>query len=364
LLDQGDREIVAGHTTGAADLYQKVLNKFPGQPRATFGLAVASAIAGKVDAAKELFGKLTSNPPNANVDPVWAAWSHVYLGRISDLGPERNSAVREYRAAAAVVDAPQSAREAAQRGLDDHKTDDAKTGGPADGVPPAAPVVNAEEDAAYGTFASAPNADKASADKKIQLGQDFLEKYPLSRYVRAVYEQLLITQFAAQEWTDFYATADKILAVTPDDVDVLTTVGWVIPHQYYNRSNRDAAEKLDKAEAYEKRAIELIPTIPKPDSLTEDQFDQVKAEKLSQAHSGLGLAYFRAEDFGNAARELQLSIKGVPSPDPTDMYTFGIALAELGQNAEAADAFTKCSQIPGGVQDRCKQAAEKLANAK
>jgi hypothetical protein len=30
----------------------------------------------------------------------------------------------------------------------------------------------------------------------------------------------------------------------------------------------------------------------------------------------------------------------------------------LNRNAEAADAFNRCGQIPGGLQDRCKQSAE------
>jgi Flp pilus assembly protein TadD len=364
LLDQADNQIVQGHAPAAADLFQKALNKYPGQARATFGLAVASSLAGKTDVAKGLFEKLASSPPTEQSDPVWVAWSHVYLGRIYDLAGDKNSAVREYRVAASLVDAPESARAAGQSGLDNHKADEAKTSGQTDAASSATPAVNAEEDAAYAAILAVPTTDKASVDKKIQLGQDFIQKYPSSQYVRGAYEQVLIGQYANQEWSGFYITADKILSTNPDDVDVLTTVGWVIPHQYYNRSNRDAAEKLDKAEAYEKHAIELIPSIPKPASLTDDQFAQVKAEKLSQAHSGLGLVYFRAEDLGNAARELQLSIKGVPVPDPTDVYTLGVVLSELGQNAEAADEFAKCSQIPGDMQDRCKQAAAKMANAK
>ena len=138
----------------------------------------------------------------------------------------------------------------------------------------------------------------------------------------------------------------------------------MIPHQYYNRTNAGAAEKLNQAEAYEKRAIELIQSVPRPDGFTDEQFAQATAERLSQARSSLGLVYFRAEDFGNAARELQLSIQGAASPDPTDLYTLGIVLHQLGHNIDAADAFTKCSQIPEGLQDRCKQSAEAVKNIK
>ena len=52
------------------------------------------------------------------VDPGLLAWSHVYLGRIFDVEDDRESAIREYQAALAVVGAPEAARVAAQRGVE------------------------------------------------------------------------------------------------------------------------------------------------------------------------------------------------------------------------------------------------------
>jgi tetratricopeptide (TPR) repeat protein len=363
LLQQGDNEIVLGHGPAAAELFQKVLDKFPGQPRATYGLAIASALSGKADTAQDLFGKLANTPPTAKpgVDPLYVAWSHVYLGRICELEGDRNAAVREYRAATTLVDAPGAARDAGQFGLDHPVNLDEIN---AAGQPGAAPAASPEEDTAYAAVAAIPNTDRASADKKIQLGQDFLDKYPSSRYVESVYSQLLLLHYTRQEWNEFYATADKILAKDPDNVDTLTLVGWVIPHFYYNRSTPVAAGKLNQAETYEKHALELIPSIPKPDGYSDTQFAQARAEQLAQAHSGLGLVYFRGKDFGNAATELQLSIQGSAGVDPTDVYTLGVALHELGRELDASEAFAKCAQIPGDLQDRCKQAADALKNTR
>jgi len=224
-------------------------------------------------------------------------------------------------------------------------------------VPP--PKVNPKEEADYKAFAAVSPSDTS---KKIQLGQQFLQNYPGTRYQEAVGNQMVNAYYSKQDWDNFYSLSDKLIEKDPDDVDVLTVVGWVIPH-LYNADDPNKDKKLSKAESYEKHAIELLASIPKPANLTDEQFAQAKAEKSTEAHSGLGLVYFRQQDFDNAVKELQLATSN-PSPDETDLYVLGVSLQQLKRNSEAADAFTKCTQVPGPLQDRCKQSASEAKNAK
>jgi tetratricopeptide (TPR) repeat protein len=135
LLD-GNREIANQKATEATATFEKVLEKYPGEPRAYFGLAVASLMNQDAERAEQIFQSLVEaasratpaagaaqpqsataaniNPP----DPSVLAWSHVYLGRLQDVADERDQAVIEYRAALAVPGAPEAALVAAQRGVD------------------------------------------------------------------------------------------------------------------------------------------------------------------------------------------------------------------------------------------------------
>jgi hypothetical protein len=56
--------------------------------------------------------------------------------------------------------------------------------------------------------------------------------------------------------------------------------------------------------------------------------------------------------------ELQQSTQAAASPDQTDFYVLGLDFQKLNRLPEAADAFNRCSQITGGLQDRCKQSAD------
>ena len=159
-----------------------------------------------------------------------------------------------------------------------------------------------------------------------------------------------------QDWNNFYATSDKAIEKFPDDGTILTLVGWVIPHQV-SSSDPDAKQKLEKAEAYETHALELITNMPQPAKLSPKEFAAAKEQMLSQAHSGLGLVYFHNGAYDASAKELQQATQMGGSADPTDLYALGISLEGLNRYGEAADAYQKCGAISGDLQDRCKQSA-------
>ncbi len=216
---------------------------------------------------------------------------------------------------------------------------------------PAAPKADPEEEAAYKAFSDTKPDD---ADKRIQLGEAYVQKYPNGRYLDQVYQGLTTAEYSKQDFPKMYADADKTLAANPDDVTVLVLVGWVIPHNY-DPNDLAAENRLDKGEKYEKHALEILATLPKPANMTDEQFAKVKAQGEAQAHSGLGLIYFRRQDYEQSIAELKKSTADPANQDPTDFYVLGVELTQLKRFSESADAFAKCAAMPGGLQDRCKQ---------
>ena len=97
LLAKGDREIARRDAKAASATFESILAKYPGLPKAEYGLAIASVMAGNADRAEKLFAQLVSPAPASTTaskaedaaDPAILSWSHVYLGRIHDLEGER-----------------------------------------------------------------------------------------------------------------------------------------------------------------------------------------------------------------------------------------------------------------------------------
>ncbi|HLW75327.1 MAG TPA: tetratricopeptide repeat protein [Bryobacteraceae bacterium] len=88
-------------------------DKKPLHAKAYYGLARISALERDPESADRLFRKALELDP----DPETKAWSLLYLGRLADSQGRHDEAVEQYKAALAVAGAPDSVREAAQKGL-------------------------------------------------------------------------------------------------------------------------------------------------------------------------------------------------------------------------------------------------------
>ena len=116
-LTEGERQIAAKNSRAAEASFQKVLNKYPDQPRAWFGIGVVAYMDHDAPRAKQVFGRLTTGEHAATGDPRVLAWSHVYLARLYDYEGNNSVAKTEYESALAVEGGPEEARQAAQKEL-------------------------------------------------------------------------------------------------------------------------------------------------------------------------------------------------------------------------------------------------------
>ena len=189
--------------------------------------------------------------------------------------------------------------------------------------------------------------------KKIQLGNSFLAKYPKGPLTERVDFGMMEVYRAQQDWKNSYAFADRALVLAPDDVDVLTTIGWTIPH-VYSPDDADAEQELTKAETYAKHALEVLAAMPKPEGMSDAQFEAAKAKRVFQAHSALGLVYFRRDEYDKSASELALATKGNPVQDATDLFVLGVDLQNVNRFTDAAAAFDGCAQLAGPLQSQCR----------
>jgi len=215
------------------------------------------------------------------------------------------------------------------------------------GVP--APV-NVEEEAAYKAYDGAGPADLAA---KAKLGEDFLQKYPESRYRPLVFSTLTMTYYNAGQIQKMVETGAKDVELTPTDVNILALMGQIMP-RVLSKDPAEAGKQLTLAEGYAKRAIEITPTIPKPPALTDEAFAAAKNVVLAMAHSGLGLINIKRQKFGEAISELDLAVKLDSQPDPVNYFLLGLANENAAHFDDAAAAFTKCAAIPGQLQATCK----------
>jgi len=215
----------------------------------------------------------------------------------------------------------------------------------------APPPVSAEEDAAFKEFQAVPNTDLT---KKIELGEGLVKKYPQSRYLPPVYYTLTIAYMQTNQTQKMLDVGDKEVALQPNDIATLAILAQTIS-RVTNSSTPNATQQLEKAATYAKKAIEIAPTLPKPENMTDETFAAGKNQALVAAHSGLGLVLIKHGQNAEAIPEMEQAIKLDKDPDPVNYYLLGMADKSTSHFDDAIAAFNKCAAAAGPMQDTCKK---------
>jgi tetratricopeptide (TPR) repeat protein len=115
-LDDAERAYLNRDLDRAKQGYLRVLEETAEQPmhaKAYYGLARVAVLQRDPETGDRLFRKVLELQPDAETK----AWSLLYLARLADSQGDRDEAVKSYKAALAVEGAPDSVRQAAQKGV-------------------------------------------------------------------------------------------------------------------------------------------------------------------------------------------------------------------------------------------------------
>jgi len=216
-----------------------------------------------------------------------------------------------------------------------------------------APKINKAEEDAYKAFYA---ARSGAPPTQVQMGEDFIKKFPASHYLGGVYSQLTAAYYAMGDEDKMFVAGVKAIELNPDNVDVLALLAMAMPRRIRS-TTPDAAQQMQKAEAYAHHAIELIPNLPKPPEVDDATFAKVKNDKLSMAHSGLGLIDINHQKYDDARTELMQAVQLASSPDPIDYFLLGNADVQGSYFNDAVAAYEKCS-ASGPLAAQCKARGE------
>jgi tetratricopeptide (TPR) repeat protein len=223
--------------------------------------------------------------------------------------------------------------------------------------------VNKAEEAAYKALY---DGRSGSPETQVQLGEEFVTKFPQSHYLMGVYSQLTSAYFAEGQEDKMFVAGTKALELNPDNVDVLALLAMAMPRRVKS-TTPDAQQQYQKAETYARHAIELIPNLTKPDAVDDATFEKAKNDKLSMAHSGLGLIDIQLyKKYEDARTELTQAVQLASNPDPVDYYLLGNADVQASYYNDAVAAYEKCA-ASGPLVTACKtreEAAKKDATTK
>jgi len=193
------------------------------------------------------------------------------------------------------------------------------------------------------------------AGKRAALLTKFAQIFPDSPYANQALGVAATSYQQAQNAPKMLEVASGLLAKDPNNLGMLLLLS-----DYYS----EKGEQLDKADAYAKKAIAVLPTAKKPEGLSDEQWEQQKALQKGLALSALGQVNIQKKDNAQAAENLKAAAPLLKSDDGSyarNQYRLGFALLNLKRNVEAKEAFTQAASVnspyKGPAQDKLKAMA-------
>ncbi|MGH9453882.1 MAG: hypothetical protein ACRD2O_07930, partial [Terriglobia bacterium] len=178
---------------------------------------------------------------------------------------------------------------------------------------------------------------------------------------------LNLAYFFAYKGLNNIAKADeygeKAIAADPDNVQALNLVAF---DYAFSRSNPT------QAAAYAHKALQLAPTLKKPEGMTDDQFSQQRDTQLGLAHLTLGYVDFlnagRTKRVLPAEQEFKTAIellKSQPGYQAQALYFLGNAYEFQAppNHRLAAEALTRAAGIQSPWQGQARELLTKVKSA-
>lgn len=199
----------------------------------------------------------------------------------------------------------------------------------------------------------------ATPEEQVELAEHFLEQYPESPY-RA---RILMVAAGAHRMLNHLDEAveygERALELNPRDPVSLLVVADALS-EGANPSAPNYDERLNQAEVYSQRALELLPelfqSVPRRPDVPEEQYKLRENYMLAQARATLGYIYLRREQLSAAEQELRLATElNQLQPNAADYERLGVALVQQKKYKEAGEAFQNCSDYGGPAFENCRK---------
>jgi tetratricopeptide (TPR) repeat protein len=184
-----------------------------------------------------------------------------------------------------------------------------------------------------------------SPDDQIKTADELITKFSNTLYKSFALFTEADAYEAKNDHTKSIVYSEQALQADPKNFDAETLMANIIASTTKD-TDLDKAEKLTSAAKYAKDALDVIPTVGKPDlfQLTDDQWAKMKNQASARAWQAMGLvaSVQKKADESIADYEKGLAL----DPNPVLMLRVGRALEAQKKYDEALEWMDKCIASP------------------
>jgi tetratricopeptide (TPR) repeat protein len=186
------------------------------------------------------------------------------------------------------------------------------------------------------------------ADGRIKAAQKVLMEFKKTEFKEWLLYMIVVSAGEKKDYVEMEVYGDRLLEANPEHGLVLVDLGYLIAGQA-RVDDLNKSERLAKAEGFAKRALRVIPTMPKPNpQVTDELWLSERKTMMAQVHETLGIVAYMRDDYAGAEESFRKSIAAASQLRGTAYVRLGQALLDQGKLAEAEEASDKAMQ-DGGI---------------
>ena len=187
----------------------------------------------------------------------------------------------------------------------------------------------------------------ADPKKKIELIEALQAQDPQSEYLPKAAPTLFLAYRQTGANDKAIALAEKVLATDQSDEDMLLVVG-----DHYAQNRREPA----KVHAYAAKIVEVLSSKPKPEGVTDADWQKRKNTYMGVAHYMSGKLYYTENNFPASDRELRAAlplIQDNAQMKPEVLFYLGVADFKLEKVQDAANFNRQCAALQSPFTATC-----------
>jgi hypothetical protein len=169
-----------------------------------------------------------------------------------------------------------------------------------------------KDPAEYNAYVSA--VQQADANAKISGLEAFLVQYPNSVMKEDGLELLMGAYQQAGNQAKVIDTANRLLAVNANNVRALVLLAF----------NERAAQKWADAKQHAEKGLQAIPSMTKPDGVSEADFEKQKTQMAALLESVAGFSALQLKDNATAEKDLRAAVEADPN-NVENVYPYALA---------------------------------------
>ncbi len=200
-------------------------------------------------------------------------------------------------------------------------------------APAAAPPQQKKEikdQAEYNAYVGALGQQDPAA--KISGFEAFITQYPNSVMKEEALEQLMGAYQLAGNLPKMIETAQKVLQVNPNNMKALVLLAFA------KRTTAKTPQDLVDAAQYGEKGLQVLPTWPKPDGMSDADYQKFKTQANGIFNGAGGMAAFQNKDYAKAEQYLRAAVEGDPN-DVSNIYPLALAYLTPGPTEKPLDGL-------------------------